>query len=210
MELLSSWIGNILLFILLASVVELLLPQSAMQKYVKMVLGLLLIVIILTPVFKIFSLDPESLLAEMGKLSPHDQYRTENSLEKKKIEIQAQQRAYILEQTAVQMQKNAEKELMETFGYQFGSIELDMLEDPLSIPIEYEQLLTNMERVSVTIKKADDGGEVEPVQEVVIQTNRSRERLGNQQERIVLFLAQRWGIDGKIIELRMEGGDGGS
>ena len=62
MDFLTDWITNILLFILLAVVVELLLPQTSLQKYVKMVIGLLLISIILNPIFKLFSSDIEDLL----------------------------------------------------------------------------------------------------------------------------------------------------
>ena len=48
----------------------------------------------------------------------------ENSIENQKIEIQAEQNAYILEQTAVQLEEMTEKELMDTFNYQFRNVEL--------------------------------------------------------------------------------------
>ncbi|MDV2687064.1 stage III sporulation protein AF, partial [Alkalihalophilus lindianensis] len=52
MDFLIEWVTNIILFILLATVIDMLLPNSSMQKYTKMVMGLLLIAIILTPIFK--------------------------------------------------------------------------------------------------------------------------------------------------------------
>ena len=42
-----------------------LLPNSSMQKYTKMVTGLLLIAIILTPIFKLISKDFETALASI-------------------------------------------------------------------------------------------------------------------------------------------------
>ncbi len=51
MELLSLWLKKIILLILLATFVELLLPSGTMQKYVKMVMGLLLLMTFLAPVF---------------------------------------------------------------------------------------------------------------------------------------------------------------
>ena len=120
MDFLTDWITNILLFILLAVVVELLLPQTSLQKYVKMVIGLLLISIILNPIFKLFSSDLEDLLKNANVLFEKDvNTNIENSIENQKIDIQADQNAYILEQTAVQLVEMTEKELMDTFNYQF-------------------------------------------------------------------------------------------
>ena len=55
MSFLSSWISNIIIFILLATVIDMLLPSSSLQKYTKMVIGLLLIAIIITPILKFVS-----------------------------------------------------------------------------------------------------------------------------------------------------------
>ena len=42
MEFIKEWVTNIILFILLATVIDMLLPNSKFQKYTKMVTGLLL------------------------------------------------------------------------------------------------------------------------------------------------------------------------
>ncbi|MCY8267765.1 stage III sporulation protein AF, partial [Bacillus haynesii] len=42
MEFLTEWLTNIILFILMAIVIDMLLPNSSMQKYAKMVISLLL------------------------------------------------------------------------------------------------------------------------------------------------------------------------
>jgi len=55
MEWISNWLQNIILIILLATFVDLLLPNSSMQKYAKMVLGLLVMVSIMSPVLNIFT-----------------------------------------------------------------------------------------------------------------------------------------------------------
>jgi stage III sporulation protein AF len=65
MSYLTEWITSIILFILLATVVEMLLPNSSMQKYTKLVIGLLLIVVILTPILKLLSTDLDELFAKM-------------------------------------------------------------------------------------------------------------------------------------------------
>ncbi|WAA11427.1 stage III sporulation protein AF [Fervidibacillus halotolerans] len=209
MEFISSWIANIILFIMLAAVVELLLPQSSMQKYVKLVLGLFMIVIILTPIFKFISLDPKEIIKEFENESLYAHADTQNSLKEKKIEIQAQQRAYILEQTAVQMEKYVEKELMNSFGYAIGEIRFDFEEDQLELPMEYDRLMEQMKRI-VVILEAGEKGDVEPVREVVVQPVRSNEYDEFNGEQIIQFLSQRWGIDKEKIEIQVEGGNGGN
>ena len=54
MEFIKEWVTNIIIFILFATVIDMLLPNSKFQKYTKMVIGLLLIAIIFTPIFKLF------------------------------------------------------------------------------------------------------------------------------------------------------------
>lgn len=54
MSFLTEWITSIILFILFAIVIDLLLPNSSMQKYAKMVVSLLLIVVMLNPIFAFF------------------------------------------------------------------------------------------------------------------------------------------------------------
>lgn len=71
MAFLTEWITNIVIFIMLAMIVDMLLPDSSMRKYVKLVTGLLLITIVITPVFKLFSADVEDLIAAF--FDPHDE-----------------------------------------------------------------------------------------------------------------------------------------
>ncbi len=52
---LSNWLKNIIIIVLIASFVDVLLPNSNIQKYARMVLGLLIILTIITPILSIFS-----------------------------------------------------------------------------------------------------------------------------------------------------------
>src|SRR4051794_11456966 len=113
MEFLIEWVTNIILFILLATVIDMLLPNTSMQKYTKMVTGLLLIAIILTPIFKLISKDFETAMAQIPTFQGPGEKNMENSIELQKKEIQASNHAYILETMAVQLEKGVEEELME-------------------------------------------------------------------------------------------------
>ena len=87
MSLLVEWIRTIIIFILLATIINMILPNSNIQKYVKMVVGLIFIVIILNPIFKLLQSD----LSETLSVFDRDTYITtgslENTINEKKKEI---------------------------------------------------------------------------------------------------------------------------
>ena len=124
MGLLTEWIINIIIFLLLAMVIDMLLPESDMKKYVKLVTGLLLIAIIITPIFKIMSADFDQVLASLSENEVNHDQTQESLLELKKKEIQASNHAYTLEQMAVQMKDEVEKELMDNFGMSITNISI--------------------------------------------------------------------------------------
>ncbi|MCB2288462.1 stage III sporulation protein AF [Clostridium sp. CS001] len=53
-ETLKAWVVNITIAVFFTSAVEMILPDNNMKKYAKFVLGLLLIVVIITPLIKVF------------------------------------------------------------------------------------------------------------------------------------------------------------
>lgn len=67
MSFLTEWLTSIILFILFAIVIDMLLPSSSMQKYAKMVVSLLLIIVMLNPIFKLFKTDPEIIFDYLTK-----------------------------------------------------------------------------------------------------------------------------------------------
>lgn len=85
MEFLKEWITTIIIFILLATVIDMILPSSKLQKYTKMVTGLLLIAIILTPIFKFVSSDFEQTIMSLPTIeSTSSKEEIENSIEMQK------------------------------------------------------------------------------------------------------------------------------
>ncbi|MFF2482049.1 stage III sporulation protein AF [Paenibacillus sp. NPDC058071] len=61
---LSEWLRNIIAVIMLAVFMELLLPNKAMLRYARLVIGLLILLIILTPLLKLLQGDFESRLTD--------------------------------------------------------------------------------------------------------------------------------------------------
>jgi len=201
---LTEWITNIIIFILLATVIDMLLPNSSLQKYVKVVISLLLISIILSPIMKIFSSDFESAIASISSFkSDVDQKNMENLIELQKKEIQASQHAYILEQTAVQLKMDAEEELMEQYGMEIAEIQIEAGEMDENLSPESLQSIT----VQI-VRQGDKEEAVEVVKEVEINTADplpSEQASGNTEE-ITTFLSKKWNVPNSSIEIVIEGG----
>jgi stage III sporulation protein AF len=203
MEFLIEWVTNIILFILLATVIDMLLPNTSLQKYTKMVTGLLLIAIILTPIFKLISKDFETVMAQIPTFQDSGEKNMENLIELQKKEIQASNHAYILETMAVQLEKGVEEELMEQFGLEISKIELTTKND------SQESFPDNLEMVTVRLRQPETTvTTVEAIQPVSITTDTplpSKDPT-EESEKIAEFLSQQWNVTEKAIEVSVEGG----
>jgi stage III sporulation protein AF len=203
MNFLIEWVTNIILFILLATVIDMLLPNSSLQKYTKMVTGLLLIAIILTPIFKLISQDFETTMAQIPLLQTPGEKNIENLIDLKKKEIQASNHAYILETMAVQLEQGVEEELMNQFGFEIEKLNI-------SITDETNQTFPdNLQSVTVKLKHPDNVVKaVEAIQPVNIRTGTPLPSEGSEEEagKIAAFLSQKWNVSEETIEVQVEGG----
>ena len=203
MDFLKEWVTNIILFILLATVIDMLLPNSSMQKYTKMVTGLLLIAIILTPIFKLISKDFETTMSSIPSYQAPGEKNMKNSIDLKKKEIQASQHAYILEEMAVQLKKDVKEELMNQYGLEIEKIDLAVnAESDKAFP-------ENLQKVTVLLKQPDSGVKtVEAIKQIEINTEKPLPSEGStvETEKIASFLSQKWNVPEKTVEVSIEGG----
>ncbi|RLQ98272.1 stage III sporulation protein AF [Falsibacillus albus] len=202
MSYLVQWITNIILFVLLTVVMDMLLPNSSFKKYTKMVTGLLLITIILTPVLRFISSDFDQVFNQISIKESVGNFQVENLIESKKKEIQASQRAYILEQMAVQMKKDAEEEMIGQFGIGIESIKLKVKQGGT------DSFPENLEKITVMLGKPHEAGVVQAVKPVSIDTreNDTQQVKDEKTEKMIDLLANRWNLDAKSIQIQFEGG----
>jgi stage III sporulation protein AF len=205
MSFIVEWITNIIIFILLAIVIDLLLPSTNLQKYVKMVIGLILILIMLSPILKIFAVDVEQIIALIHAGGDAEKNQIENVIEQKKTEIQASQRAYILEQMAVHMKKDVAEELMNQYGLTIKDITFEISrEETLRFPDDIQFI-----KVIVATDKKEQSGIVPTVQPIEIDTSEPMDRIDEHRKLAMdtaSFLANKWGINEEKIAIRVEGG----
>ncbi|MED3725279.1 stage III sporulation protein AF [Priestia filamentosa] len=204
---LTEWVTNIILFILLATIIDLLLPSSSMQKYAKMVIGLLLMLIILTPVFSIFKVNVDKLFTAINSSSISQENSSKNLLDLKKKEIQASQDAYILEQMAVQLEEGVKEELVKEYGVEVSGVEIHMKDE------KGEKSFENISSISLSVQPKENKhtASVSEVEVVSINTSEpiKKEKTENDEKlkKVQSFLSKKWDMDKKQIIVTMGGGE---
>ncbi|WP_158282147.1 stage III sporulation protein AF [Salipaludibacillus keqinensis] len=210
MGIVSSWITNIILLILFATILELILPNSSTHRYVKLVVGLMLLVAMLQPVLSIFQEDPEELLKQMDSWGG-DSYETEMNInELEKTDIESESLAYISEQVAVQLRGKAQTVLINEFEKEITDLTVSFLS------LHEQDDLDNLDSIEVIISDASlQRNETDPPEEeihiepIVIETNTTP---GSQEENtegnslMRSRLSELWEVPEEVIFIREEGG----
>jgi stage III sporulation protein AF len=175
-----------------------------LQKYVKVVVGLLLISIILSPVMKLFTSDFETAITSLSKFQGSSENKSiENSIDLQKKEIQASQQAYILEQMAVQLKMDAEEELMEQHDMEIAGIQVEANETDETLTPE------NLESITVEIAVPRDEDEsVTAVKEIKIDTEQplQSEQDAINTDQVTSLLAEKWNVPKETIQIVVKGG----
>ncbi|MGD6815576.1 stage III sporulation protein AF [Metabacillus sp. 84] len=210
MAFLTSWITNIILFILLAIVIDMLLPNSSMQKYAKIVIGLMLIAVILNPVFQLFSVDINELIEKFQLTQGQQDEESNKLIESQKKEIQASHRAYILEQMAVQMKNDAGEELKKEYQMEIQDIAIHVSEEQEAIESSKDVSTVEVLVRAPSEKRANAIEAIEPIEidaseEIVPEGEHEAD---HQLRSMASLLAQIWELDQKQILIRAEGGEG--
>ncbi|MBL7245182.1 stage III sporulation protein AF [Heyndrickxia sporothermodurans] len=204
MSFITEWIMNIVVFILLAMIVDMLLPNSAMKKYTKMVTGLLLIAIILTPLLKVVAKDFDQVVASFSNKKIIDSNKVENLIESKKKEIQAGQVEYTLKQVGEKMKNDVKEELIDRFDKDIQQIKIDSKDRVAENENPIEKVI-----VYLSEKKKDDSVPIIKPVNISIGEEEPEEGMGSREnESILSMLSERWGIAPDQIELN--NGEGGS
>src|SRR5690625_5283811 len=200
MSFMIEWITQIIIFLLLAAIVDLMIPANKMKKYVKFVLGLIFMLIFLQPLFDLFRIELEIEIDAKILLLEHEM--TEASLENltkiQKIDIQATQDAYILEQMANQLEGIANPTLIEE--HQVEITKIDFLFH--SEDVTYE----NLAEIIVYLQAVRQRGAVIEIDEVIILGEGNKDEKTPDDMPIKQFLEEVWEITDKKLTIKWEGG----
>jgi stage III sporulation protein AF len=203
MEFIKEWVTNIILFVLFATMIDMLLPSSKFQKYTKMVTGLLLIAIILTPIFNLLTQDFEDTMTGISNLKISSGNQINNSIDLQKNEIQASQDAYILKQMAVQLKEDANEELMDQYGLAIINIDLVVdAENQQPFPENLKKVVLQLEQP----KQTEEAVEVVKSVEISTQQPLPMQKENEDNDKVKQLLSKKWDVEEKVIELQIEGG----
>ncbi|CAM3242609.1 stage III sporulation protein AF [Sporolactobacillus spathodeae] len=207
MSYIESWVSQLVVLVLFAVILELLLPSGGFQKYVKLVIGLVLIVALLGPVIKLFHMDPRAIIN--GVPFNKGGIALQNQTNQEKIEIEKQQHAYIQEQVAVQMKNKVKEALAKRYGLQIEQMNLTAKQD--------NSQDVKLQKVMLILSETDNSSDrtvtkIQPIQPVSISvgthndSDTKKDDQSGQTEQIRSFLAGQWQVNKQIIAIQIEGG----
>ena len=194
---------------MLATILEMLLPNDSFKHYVKMVIGLVLIIALLSPVMKLFNTPVDEILQSISPPPQEDQIK--NSLNNNKKVIETNLNSYIQQQTAVQMKNYVQKELMDQFQLSIKDLDPQIDPDSTESPVKSVKVVLGQAKT-----KSDSKASVEPVKEVTVDVSKEDRQESNQKkqtaaesgkyQKVQKFLAEKWGLSSDKITIQVEGG----
>ncbi|WP_343069418.1 stage III sporulation protein AF [Geomicrobium halophilum] len=193
---------TLIVFLLIAVILELLLPTATMKRYADLVLGLIMMILILQPVFDLLNRDPSTWF-EWDEIQVTEGVdKMESEIDEKKSEIQASQDAYISEQVAARLSSEAEPVLEEDFDLFLQDIAVS--DTPgLEIFVEAGEEPEEQEH------EEEEPSSVPPVEEVSTNTTEAPDSTRPNQdssntEEVRERLAEIWEVDESIIDVSLE------
>lgn len=202
MDAITQWVTQIIVFLLVAAIIDLLIPKNAMKKYIKLVIGIILMLIFLRPIFFLFSIDIQNdLESNLNKLFQEDKddESIEYLTEFQKREIQASTDAYILEQMSTQLVSLAQEQLLEAFHAEIVDIQFQFLTED---EITYDDL----EEIIVFLRPGNDQEHVVTmIDEVIILGDDPIEK-PYEDDGIKDLLQNLWELEDIKLSIKWEGG----
>lgn len=202
MSIIVNWITQIIIFLLIGSIIELLLPNNSLKRYVNIVIGLLLLLMFIKPLFFIFKVDIHSKVTEIEQLilRDDDAKMLEYSLEKQNNEIQSGQDAYILSEIKEQLIQMANPDIVQLHNLHIVNLEFVFLSGDFD---KYE----NLDKVIVMLTEEVTPEQDTNIEQVIINTKETLRPLKmKQSQAIIKLLSEKWEISESQIELVIEGG----
>jgi len=201
MDLIVKWVTQIIAFILIATMIELITPENIMKRYVNLVISLILILIFAQPLLYVLNVDFLSKLDEAETIFfTNDQQLniSEQLIEKQKEEIQAEQDAYILSKVKERLIDEANETLKEEQNVVITDIHFIFTNEIFD---QYD----NLEEVIVNIQELNQERS-HPINPIVINLA-EEDRAENLQddEAIENILRQIWDLHEKQVTIKWEG-----
>lgn len=213
MAYIGEWVKHIVLLILMATFLDLILPNSSMRKYVKLVVGFLLILLILSPILQLFKLDQDRLLLTIDQILEKKNRPLTLQMEQEQSRIKVGQDQAIIDEVIVKWSEEIKVGIEKDFDVVVQHVTLDLQRSGDQIDID--ELTLQIEQIPKKESESELGKdqegkspstvkEVEPIQPVMIQINDSRNKRKDQdmisdeqkkiEKELLTYLNDEWNI----------------
>lgn len=206
MSLLTEWVTQIVVFIFIGTILDLIIPNQSMKRYVHIVVGLTLLLILIKPILFVFQEHIPSAISKIETaIEKQDMSSlvTEKDLDFKKDEIHEQQDAYIWNEVSSQLIYEANKRLEEE------GIAISVTDIQFETKNESTLTVDSVDKLIVSLSQTDStDNKIESVEPIVIGKegkNDTSVEFPNE-DKVKKELAQLWGIEGNKIEYIWEEG----
>ncbi|RPK28418.1 stage III sporulation protein AF [Paenibacillus xylanexedens] len=166
---LSNWLQELIMIVLLATFVDMLLPNRSMERYVKLVLSLLILLTLLSPITKLLKSDPVGELkrAMSAMDAPSNGNATLEQILAQGKRLQSNEQEQSLQWTAKELANVMKGQIEETTGARVRSVEVQLAMSKYETEMEAASSveLPVIQRVLVEMAGEDGGGEVKAGQQ---------------------------------------------
>lgn len=203
----GDWLKQIILLVLVATFLDMLLPSNALEKYVKLVMGLLILMAILSPIFKLLSekLDLTQLAFFEGKeiVATERQMSSLSNIEEQTNQLKQKQDQMIQQQTEQSMETWIKSHIPNRFAMEVVSAD---------VVAQFTTKTPHITKVYLVMKEKNTETNVEqkvnPVQEVSISQPSDPVAAvpvtNEKQKQIQSFIQQTWNLTPEQVEVQME------
>lgn len=199
---LGQWIKQIILLILIATFLDLLLPNSGMRRYVKLVVGLLLILVILSPVLELFQFDYERLLTVQEEWDKRGESIFSSKVSANRERLESWQQSAILAEVAKSWEMEIKKELEDRFNLTVVDLQLQLISQEEKVEIDSLSLVLAMKEELRERELRETKQQIKPVKPVVIEIaplrRETKESVSEEEkkieEEVLTYLSKEWNI----------------
>ncbi|HLR41866.1 MAG TPA: stage III sporulation protein AF [Pseudogracilibacillus sp.] len=187
MQFLTEWIMQIITFIFIGVIAQMIIPTNAYKKYVQMIIGLLMLFILIKPIMFFLQMDMTRELEQINHSLFGNIESSTNSFEN--IALEDERDAYIWNEVKNSMMQEANEQLSET--------DLEVMD----MSFLFDETSDEINLISVQLRKENEptSEQIEPVT-IYIHKDEQKPLVENSQQ-IKTKLADIWQMDQGLIQI---------
>lgn len=208
MAFLASWIKGLVLAVIMATFLDLLLPNNTMRRYVRLVMGLIILVLILSPLLTLSQRDwsIDTLFVEVREV-PTDELESLPHIEARADDLVDKQEQWVHETVQRRLEQGIKEGVEQQFAVAVEHISVALVEEGEQPEVSEVYLMIDPHRKS--------GEEVERIEPIRIDVSRERSETASEHRvppqsealssslshEIQAWVAREWSIDRDRIRI---------